>query len=135
APPSHAPSRAPVRHVPPPSPSPPDPRACSVGYKITLDLGSYFTAQLAIQNTGKADFNGWTVAFQFPQDQHVTSGLAGIWNQTDNKVNVHDLIYNRRIAQGTTLTLDFVGSHHSKTNGAPSLVTVNGVRCQQIAQG
>jgi serine/threonine-protein kinase len=117
-----------------PSPAP-DQRACSIGYRVTLDLGAYFTAQLSIQNTGKVPINGWTLKFDFRQDQRVTTGLEGSWDQSDEHVQVRDLIYNRSVAQGKTITIHFIGSHHSKKNEVPRRFTVNGVRCQQAAQG
>jgi eukaryotic-like serine/threonine-protein kinase len=113
----------------------PDRHACAVAYKVTLDFGSYFTAELAIQNTGKAPMDGWMLEFDFPQDQRVTTGWAGAWKQTDSHVQVRDLIYNGSVAQGKAITIGFIGSHHSRKNEAPSRFTVNGVRCQQAAQG
>jgi serine/threonine-protein kinase len=122
--------------APPHKPSPtPDKRVCAVGYRITADLAGYFTAEVTIQNTGKVDINGWTLQFDFPQDQRVTTGLEGTWNQTDAHVKVHDLIYNRTVAQGKTVTIHFIGSHRAKKNEAPRRFTINGVRCQQPAQG
>jgi endoglucanase len=117
-----------------PSPTP-DRRACSIGYRVTLDLGAYFTAQLTIQNTGKVPIDGWTLEFDFRQDQQITTGLEGSWDQSDAHVKVHDLIYNRSVAQGKTITIHFIGSHHSTKNEVPRRFTVNGVRCQQAAQG
>jgi serine/threonine protein kinase len=128
-------ARASATHKPSPSPSPPDRRACAVGYRVTLDLGAYFTAELTIQNTGKVPINGWTLEFEFRQDQRVTTGLEGQWDQAGEHVTVRDLIYNRAVAQGKTVTIHFIGSYHSKKNEAARRFSVNGVRCQQTAQG
>ncbi len=116
-----------------PSPTPAR-LACAVGYRVTLDVGAYFTADLTLQNTGRAPINGWTLEFDYRQDQRVTT-VQGVVSQNDSHVRVDDLVFNRSLARGKVITLHFVGSHHSKKNDAPNGFTVNGVLCQQTAQG
>lgn len=130
--PLRSPAPSPTRARPSPTP---DQLVCTVGYRVSLDVGSYFTAQLTLQNTGKLALKGWTLGFDFPQDQHVTAGWPGVWDQKESHVTVHDLVYNRTIAQGASIKMSFVGSHHTGTNDAPRLFTVNGVRCQQAVEG
>jgi Cellulose binding domain len=131
------------RHSTTPRTRPPSPTAepaqardaCAAGYKVTVDIGSYFAAEVTVRNTGTQAIDGWTVEFEFPQDQHVTTGWGGVFKQTQSRVRVRDLIYNGSIARGATLKIGFVGSHHTRPNRAPSRFTVNGVRCQPATGG
>jgi serine/threonine protein kinase len=128
--------RAPASRPPARSPSPaPHRLACSVAYRVTLGVGGYFTAELIVQNIGTTAIDGWTLEFDFPQDQQVTTGWGGIWRQEQSHVRVRDLIYNGSMARGETMKLGFVGSHGGEANKAPSRFTLNGVRCQPVVQG
>lgn len=132
---THA-ARKPTPRSPKPSPSPtPQQLACSAAYRVTLDAGGYFTAELTVQNTGTKTIDGWTLEFDFPQDQRVTTGWGGVWHQDQSHVRVRDLIYNGSLARDETVKIGFVGSYGGGANAAPSRFTLNGVRCQSAAQG
>jgi eukaryotic-like serine/threonine-protein kinase len=106
---------------------------CSVTYRVTYSLASYFTAEVKIANAGSKSIGGWTLTFDFAGDQQVTSGWAGRWDQNGNQVKVQDLFYNRSIDAGKDLTIGFVGSYHDK-NGAPRHFSLNGVHCPAKVQ-
>ena len=128
-------ARPPAARSPARSPSPTPRFACSATYRVTLDVGGYFTAELTVQNTGTTAIDGWALEFDFAQDQRVTTGWGGVWHQEKSHVRVRDLIYNGSLARGETMKLGFVGSHDGDANDAPSRFTLNGVRCQSTAQG
>ena len=128
-------ARPPAARSPARSPSPTPRFACSATYRVTLDVGGYFTAELTVQNTGTTAIDGWALEFDFAQDQRVTTGWGGVWHQEKSHVRVRDLIYNGSLARGETMKLGFVGSHDGDANGAPSRFALNGVRCQSAAQG
>jgi hypothetical protein len=98
-----------------------------VTYKITASLGREFGGELTIENTGKLDIDGWTLVFDLPEEQTLRFGWAGRWEQKDRTVTVKDLVYNRSLVPGKSLTIGFAGSHGGKTK--PKRFTVNGVRC------
>ncbi len=116
-------STPPTTHTPPPSPT----IGCTVTYSISASLGAEFGAQLKIENTGPLNIDGWTLVFDLPDDQTVRFGWAGQWDQKDRTVTVKDLVYNRSVAPGKSITIGFAGSHGGKDR--PRRFTVNGVRC------
>jgi serine/threonine-protein kinase len=120
---------APASPKPKPSPTR-DARGCAVTYKVTLDAAGYFVATVDMKNSGKVKIAGWTLEFDFPTDQHVSSGWNGRWHQIGTHVKVADLIYNRSIAVGDSVTVSFAGRYPGDQNNAPSRFSVNGVRCQ-----
>jgi serine/threonine-protein kinase len=128
---AHLPGAAPASPHPKPKPSPTkDARGCTVTYKVTVDFQGYFTADVEFRNSGKVRIAGWTLEFDFPTDQHVSTGLYGRWNQTGTHVKVADLVYNRSVAVGASVSLQFIGRYPGAKNDAPRRFSVNGVRCQ-----
>jgi cellulase/cellobiase CelA1 len=127
---------APTTRSPSPSPSPTI--GCTVSYKITASLGKQFGAELKIENSGKLDIDGWTLVFELPEEQSVQFGWAGRWEQNDKTVTVQDLVYNRSLKPGKTITVGFAGSGSSgsrdKDRGrdTPERFTLNGVRCRTL---
>jgi serine/threonine-protein kinase len=113
-----------------PSPSPSPTIGCTVTYRIIASLGKQFSAELKIENSGKLDIAGWTLAFELPDEQSVQFGWAGRWEQEERAVTVRDLVYNRSVKPGNAITVGFAGTHGSKAR--PDRFTVNGVSCRTL---
>jgi serine/threonine-protein kinase len=118
----------PATSAPSPSPSPTPALTCTVAYKVSLQVGSRFTSDMKITNSGTKRISGWTLVFDLPGEQHLDFGWSGQWSQTDRTVTVRDLIYNGAIDPGASTPLGFVGSKAGK-NAKPGSFTLNGVRC------
>lgn len=107
---------------------------CAVSYRVTYTLAGHFTAEVKVANLGNKSINGWRLAFDFPGDQQVTTGLAGRWTQTGKHVEVADAFYNRSVDAGKDVTISFLGSYSSDPNAAPKRFSLNGVHCQTAIQ-
>jgi cellulose 1,4-beta-cellobiosidase len=104
---------------------------CQVTYTQTWQGGNGFGADIAIQNTGPAITNGWTLIFSFPNGQRLQNGWPVSFSQPANSAQVtvsHNAQWNQSIASGATFTAGFNGTF-SGTNGAPTSFTLNGVTC------
>ena len=110
-----------------PSPTPSPTIGCTVSYQISGSIGGEFGAELKIENTGPLPIDGWTLVFDLPAEQSVRFGWAGRWVQQDRTVTVQDLVYNRSLVPGKSVSIGFAGSHGGKSR--PKRFTVNGVRC------
>jgi cellulase/cellobiase CelA1 len=86
-------------------------------------------AQASVANTGTSAVNGWSLAFSFPGDQHITSSWNAAVQQTGAAVIAGNLGYNASIAPGASATFGVMGSWHV-SNAAPTSFTLNGVPCQ-----
>jgi serine/threonine-protein kinase len=113
---------------PKPAPSPTPALACTVTYHVSVQIGSRFSTDVQITNSGKTSISGWTLVFDLPGEQHVDAGWAGDFSQSDRTVTVHDVILNRSLGPGKSTTIGFFGSKGSK-NAKPATFTLNGVHC------
>ena len=109
------------------NPPPPPPPACSVKYLIQNQWDNGFTGTVEIKNTG-APWNGWQTTWTMPTEQKVTQGWNGQFSQTDDKVLVKNLDYNKIIALNGSIAFGFNASH-TGLNLMPIDVAVNGTRC------
>jgi cellulase/cellobiase CelA1 len=109
------------------SPSPSPTIGCTVTYAITASLGGEFGVDVTIENTGPLKIDGWTLAFDLPEDQKLRFGWAGRWEQHDQTVTAKDLVYNGSLEPGKSTKIGFAGTHGG--NAKPKRFTVNGVRC------
>ncbi len=117
------------RPSPRPSPSPTPALTCTVAYTVSLQVGSRFTSDMKITNSGTKRISGWTLVFDLPGEQHLDFGWSGQWSQDNRTVTVRDLIYNGAIDPGASTSIGFVGSNAGK-NAKPGDFALNGVRCR-----
>jgi endoglucanase len=109
------------------SPSPTTGSACSVQYKIESQWNGGFTVTVTITNRGPA-VNGWTLAFAFAGNQHVSNAWNGTAVQTGSAVSVRDGGWNAAIATGASAGFGFQATF-SGANAVPTAFTLNGTAC------
>lgn len=112
-------------HSPTPSPSPTV--GCQVDYRIT-DYGIGFQAKLTLTNSGTADIDSWTLAFDFPNHQKLSLGWGGVWKQDGSRVTVRDILVNGSVKPGKSIGIGFVGTYKGK-NDEPRAFSLNDVPC------
>lgn len=103
--------------------------SCAVSYRSSSQWRGGFVAQVSITNTGTATVTGWTLAFTYPGDQHITSAWNAVVHQSGAAVTATDAGYNATIAAGGTVTFGVQGSWQSSA-AAPTAFTLNGAPCQ-----
>ena len=113
---------------PPPTPTPAPSASCKVSYVVQNQWQGGFTGNITITNTGGATINGWTLQFNFPGGQQVTSGWNGQFSQQGSQETVKNVDYNTQIAPGATATPGFNASW-SGSNPNPTHFTLNGATC------
>lgn len=104
-------------------------KGCAVHYSITNDWKTGFTGNIIITNTGNTSVNGWTLVWNFPGNQKVTSLWNGTYTQKAKTVTVKNASWNGTIAAGATTQLGF-NANYSGTNNKPTAFTLNGLACQ-----
>ena len=105
--------------------------SCQVTYTKSWEGGNGFGANIAIQNTGPAITNGWTLIFSFPNGQRLQNGWPVSFTQPANSAQVtvaSNAQWNQGIGSGATFTVGFNGTF-SGANNAPTAFTLNGVAC------
>ncbi|GIH12807.1 hypothetical protein Raf01_09790 [Rugosimonospora africana] len=122
-------STPPAKASPSPSPSPSPTASCRVDYHVT-DYGIGFQARLTLTNSGTADIDSWTLAFDFPDDQKLSLGWGGVWKQNGNKITVRDLLVNGSMKPGKSVGIGFVGTYKGK-NDEPRQFSLNDMSCDQ----
>ncbi|MEW6039139.1 MAG: cellulose binding domain-containing protein [Pseudomonadota bacterium] len=113
------------------SPTPTPGLACEASYVIRDQWNTGFTADIRIRNDGPA-LAGWKVTWEMPDGQQVTHLWNGQYVQTNARVEVGDLDWNRNIPTGSQIEFGFNGNHGG-TNTAPASLNVNGIACANAA--
>jgi hypothetical protein len=103
------------------------PVACHVTYSPNIYPGG-FTANVTISNTGTAAFNGWTLTFTFPGDEHITNAWNATVTQTNTGVSAVNMSYNATIPPGGSQSFGFQGTWKSNS-ASPTSFSVNNVAC------
>ncbi len=102
--------------------------ACAAAYTVTSDWGNGFIATLEITHLGSDPINGWTLTWNFPGDQIITSLWNGIVSQTGSEVSVLNESWNGFLAPGQSVTLGFEAAYNV-ANPDPTAFSLNGVAC------
>jgi cellulose 1,4-beta-cellobiosidase len=105
--------------------------SCQVTYTKAWEGGNGFGANIAIQNTGPAITNGWTLIFTFPNGQRLQNGWPVSFTQASGSSQVtvaSNADWNKAIGSGATFTAGFNGTF-SGTNGSPTSFMLNGTVC------
>jgi endoglucanase len=102
---------------------------CSVSYRVPSQWTPGFVAQVRITNTGTDPVTGWSLAWQFPNDQQITQLWNGDYRQEGASVTVTNLPYNATMPPGGGWQeFGFLGTW-SGGNGSPDAFTLNGRTC------
>jgi hypothetical protein len=116
---------------PPVSPSPTSGGTGGASCRVTYTKSEWqggFTANLTVANTGTSAINGWTLAFSFPGDQHITSAWNATVSQNGNAVSAANVGYNGTIAPGGNTSFGFQGTWASNDSN-PTAFKLNGSAC------
>jgi len=101
--------------------------SCRVTYTKSEWQGG-FTGNVTVANTGTSTINGWTLAFPFPGDQHITSAWNATVSQNGNSVSAANVGYNGTIAPGGNTSFGFQGTWTSNDSN-PTAFRLNGTAC------
>ncbi|PRX96117.1 PQQ-dependent sugar dehydrogenase [Allonocardiopsis opalescens] len=101
---------------------------CTVGYRVTSQWGTGFSAQVLLTNTGTEPVSGWQLGWRFTAGQRVSSGWNGSYTTQGDQVTVSPAAWNATIAPGQSVQLGFNGTH-TGSNPAPQEFTLNGAVC------
>ncbi|HKN97761.1 MAG TPA: cellulose binding domain-containing protein [Pseudonocardiaceae bacterium] len=134
-PPTTAAPPPPTTTAPPPPPPPtttaPPPASgatCQVTYARSDEWAGGFIANVTVTNTGTTPLAGWTVTYDFPGDQQVTSAWNAVVTQSGTRVTAVNESYNATVAPGTSVSFGFQGTW-STNDTSPSRFAVNGAAC------
>ncbi|WP_225224287.1 cellulose-binding domain-containing protein [Cellulomonas sp. JH27-2] len=100
---------------------------CSATYTVTNQWAGGFGADVVVKNLGDAK-STWTVGWQFPDGQTVTSGWNGTFSQQGAAVSVKPAGWNASLPMGGSVSFGFNGAWTS-ANRVPSAITLDGVTC------
>jgi endo-1,4-beta-xylanase len=106
----------------------PGPAGCTVGYTVTSQWNTGFTANVTVKNTGSSSVNGWQVAWAYPSGQRVTSAWNATVAQSGSGVTASNAPYNATIGAGASVSFGFNGTW-SGANTGPAAFTLNGTAC------
>ncbi len=101
---------------------------CQVTYTIQSDWQAGFVGDVVIKNTSSTQVNGWTLAWNFAGNQHITNMWNAVPTQNGQAVSAADAGWNRVIAPGGTAELGFQASY-SGSNAKPTTFGLNGTAC------
>jgi endoglucanase len=104
--------------------------SCSVAYTVNNSWNGGFTAEVIVTNTGSAAL-GWSLAWDFPNDQRITSSWNGTAVQSGRSVTATGVDWNKTLAPGASATLGFQASVGS-ANGEPASFAINGSACTTV---
>jgi hypothetical protein len=114
-----------VTYPPPPT----QPIYYTVLYAIQTDWGTGATINVTITNKTTVAVNGWVLAWNFPDNQIITSLWNGTYTQNGASVSVKDAGFNASIAANGGSTSFGFNLNYSVYNGKPTYFTLNGRTC------
>ena len=109
--------------------------SAAAGCRVDYSANSWstgFTGNVTVTNLGDPITNGWTVAWNFAGNQHITQGWSGTFTQTGQHVTVQNPSWSTSLATNGTANFGF-NADYSGTNAAPTSFTLNGVACTGVA--
>ncbi|MFD5744387.1 cellulose binding domain-containing protein [Streptomyces massasporeus] len=111
-----------------PGPDPTPTGACKVTYKITSQWSGGFQADVQLTNAGTTTWNGWSLAWTFPDGQRLTQAWNTEATQSGTTVTAKNVSWNANVAGGSSVGFGFTGSR-SESNGRPAAFTLDGRSC------
>jgi len=104
---------------------------CRVDYTAN-SWSTGFTGNVIVTNLGDPITNGWTVAWDFAGNQHITQGWSATFTQTGQHVTAQNPSWSALLATNASATFGF-NADYSGTNAAPTSFSLNGVACTGTA--
>jgi len=125
-PPTTAPPTTTPPTTTPPTTNPPA-GGCAVKYTPN-SWNNGFTADVQITNNGSSTINGWTLTYNLPSGQQITSSWNATVTQSGSAVTAKNLNYNGTLAPGASTAFGYQGTLNG-TYSSPTSFTLNGVAC------
>jgi cellulose 1,4-beta-cellobiosidase len=100
---------------------------CRVAYTAN-SWSTGFTGNVVLTNLGDPIGNGWTVAWDFAGNQHITQGWSGTFTQSGKHVTVQNPSWATSLPSNGTANFGF-NADYSGTNANPSSFSLNGMAC------
>ncbi|HEX8343701.1 MAG TPA: cellulose binding domain-containing protein [Actinoplanes sp.] len=128
---NNTPSSTPPSSRPPVSTPPSNPPAGNSACRVTYTPNSWssgFTASVTVTNTGSSAINGWTLGFNLPAGQAITSSWNANLTTSGSAVTARNVGYNGSLAPGASASFGFQGSLNG-TYSSPTAFTLNGTAC------
>lgn len=94
-----------------------------------------YTAHYKIHNSGTTTVTGWTLTFQLPSNETVTSAWNGILSVSGSTVKLTGYHWDASISPGSTITPGFEGAHSGTAWGTLSNCLINGASCSGSLSG
>ncbi len=126
--PTLTPTSPPTATIAPPTATPLPGGACVVEWSPLNQWGNVFQAEIKITNHTSTAVSSWTLKFDFPGNQTITSMWGGLYDQSSSFVTVTNESWNGNIGAGGSTSVSFQASF-SGSNNAPTSFTLNGMVC------
>jgi chitinase len=114
------------------------PAAAATGLTATYtkasDWGTGFEAYYKIANAGPGTVTSWTLEFDLPTTEQITSLWEGVYTRSGTHVTVRNASWNGTIAPGGSVTVGFDVSY-TGSYVAPSGCLINGGACDGSGGG
>ena len=107
---------------------PPSGAACTVKYTPTSVWNNGFTADVVITNTGSGAVNGWTLTYNLPSGQQITSAWNATVTQSGSAATAKNVSYNGTLSPGASASFGYQGTLNGAFS-APSSFALNGATC------
>jgi hypothetical protein len=108
--------------------------AVTATYSKTSDWGSGFQAEYVVANSSAAAVHGWTVTFDLPAGEHITSLWNGTMTASGQHVSVANPTWAADLGTGQSTSFGFVVDTDGSA-GAPQNCVLNGSPCDGGAGG
>ncbi|MDH6213248.1 cellulose binding domain-containing protein [Streptomyces pseudovenezuelae] len=93
--------------------------ACTVSYKITSQWSGGFQADVQLGNTGNSTWNGWSLAWSFPDGQTISQMWNADHTQSGATATAKNVGWNGTVTAGSSVAFGFTASW-SGANGKPT---------------
>ncbi|MFJ4283220.1 cellulose binding domain-containing protein [Streptomyces massasporeus] len=113
---------------PGPGPDPTPTGACKVTYKITSQWAGGFQADVQLTNTGTSTWNGWSLAWAFPDGQKLTQAWNAEAAQSGSTVAAKNVTWNANVSAGSSVSFGFTASR-SDVNTKPAAFKLGEQTC------
>lgn len=95
-----------------------------VSYTVVDDWGSGYTADVTVVNSSNESIDNWTVSFDLPSKQELSSGWNGIFSTNNQNVTITNKSWNGNLAAGQSATVGFGVTN--KGSSPASLLNLSG---------
>ncbi|MFJ4482598.1 cellulose binding domain-containing protein [Streptomyces longwoodensis] len=106
---------------------PPQTSTCRISDTVSA-WNTGLTSNVTVTNTGTTPVDGWTLVFDLPGGQTITSGWNATYTPASGRVTARNAPHNALLAPGASVGIGFQATHTGNTS-APTSFTLNGTAC------